>query len=127
MYLLSLFSAGLLALSPVLCDFCSPVVFLNEARAQCFLESFDERLTKLTRAKRNFVEVDLDACTAEPIPGDKSVVPAIGDPGFANGAKIYLDENGMNCLRREILADKETFEPSRVLDLVDLCESRPGQ
>lgn len=108
------------------CDFCSPVVFLDQERASCFISIYDTRLEKLVQSKRGFVEIDLDGCNGQHEPRSKSVVQSPGDPDFADGAKIYLDKNGMKCLRDTIQSEPGSFDPNRVLKLSTLCEGESG-
>ncbi|MEM6387259.1 MAG: hypothetical protein AAF718_13595 [Pseudomonadota bacterium] len=108
------------------CDFCTPLIYLDKARAACFIASFDDRLDRLEKANRGFVEINLEGCDGQTSAADRSVVQSPGTPEFENGARIYLDENGMTCLRGAILSQPDSFDPSRVLKLSAICADISG-
>lgn len=109
------------AASAQACEFCTPVVFLNDARAACFLNIYAERLERLTQNGRGFVEVDLESCITGGAARKKSVVQSPRDPDFDGGARIYLDAFHMACIRQIILDSPDEFDPQRTLALTDLC------
>lgn len=117
----TLMAGALWGTSTLACEFCSPVIFLNQERAKCFVSQFDKRVEKLADAGRSFVEINLEGCDEQGTTRSKSVVQAPGDPDFEGGAKIYLDGEHMVCLRDHILANPDAFDPNQTLKLSEIC------
>ncbi|WP_143534352.1 hypothetical protein [Roseovarius albus] len=119
-FLFILFSNATLA-----CEFCSTSAVVDERRAQCFSEIFDDRMERLQRSDRGFIQIDLDSCDAGN--GDDSAARAVGtaldDPSgaYAEGGNLILSEQQMVCLQAMIVDKSGALDPGLLIVVPNEC------
>jgi hypothetical protein len=100
-----------------LCEFCSLSIELNEARADCFLEQFDQRLARLNAGGSPHVKINLDSCSSTENGASKGVVSTLPTRSTLPTNIVFLDRALLFCVKDFVSANRNILYPSYVLSL----------
>ena len=112
------------------CLVCDELIKMDEARAACFLDNYEDIAKAVDAAPNKRKAVDLDSCSIDgdvlALRGGIATMPKLGgnavrDEG-ASKSVYTLDSRGLTCLRDLVAQQERPFDPVATFDLFEMCQ-----
>lgn len=104
-------------------EFCTRNFTLDETAARCILETFEDRLARLERSRRDLVRIDISETCLTPgaAGGDRDPVGKI--PDAVEITEIHMDRAWLTCLAKHVRgAEPGSFDPGVAVEMGALCQ-----
>lgn len=103
------------------CKYCNSYISLNNDKANCFLQSYDDRRRKLDLGNRGWVPVELN-CKLEKKSAPKDVAGAITPLPTNDTNIVILDLKQLDCLQAYVTTNIGNFDPESIVRFDEICE-----
>lgn len=131
---LNVIAASLLFLTPMSvsanCLVCDELIKMDEARATCFLDNYDDISKAVSEAPNKRRAIDLDSCSIDgevlALRGGIATMPTLkgnASPEGNDTKSVYtLDSTGLACLRALVATQERPVDPVATFDLFEMCQ-----